>query len=429
MAGNQYGTGIAPAVIPMAQQRRRVRRPSHPFALRHRAFALQPFLVAPVQAGETLKSALVQHRTVTDPVKSAVTGWWLEHFLFYVKISQTTVPTDFLFTPGYAIPGGNLVTADSEHRYQVYTAGETNINWLGECMKPIVTHYFRSDDEDESLAAGKWTDTYIAGRVGVDIFESAMLQSVKTGVTDVNVDLNSSGTIMVGEIEQAFRQYQLAKQNNLTSMTFEDYLAQQGVNVPSEKFDAGKPELLRVNRDWTYPSNTIEPTTGAAASAASWAGSMRADKDRFFSEPGFLIGVQLCRPKVYLSAQNGTLSGFLNSANKWLPRWLNQDALAAIEDIAVASGSVDNPAAISIDLRDLFERGEQFIGGNIANGKIPVLATSDNNGVGRYPVLADVTALFVDGVTNYHVRTDGVVDLAIATALPKDPLRSIDTVF
>lgn len=429
MAGTQYGTGISASVVPMAQNKRRVRRPTHPFALRHGAFAIQPFFIAPVQAGETLKSALVQHRSVTDPIKNAVTGWWLEHFIFYVKLTQTAVPVDFLFTPGLAIPGANLVTANSQTNYQQYTAGEQNVNWLGECMKPIVTHYFRSDDEDESLVAGKWGNVYIAGRVGVDIFESAMAATVLSGVTDVNVDLNASGTIMVGEIETAFREYQLRKQNNLTSMTFEDYLAQNGVNVPSEKFDAGKPELIRYNRDWTYPTNTIEPTTGSAASACSWAGSMRADKDRFFAEPGFLIGVQCARPKVYLSGQNGTLTGFLNSANKWLPRWLNQDALAAIENIAIASNSVDNPAAIAIDLRDLFERGEQFIGADTTNARTPMISTTDGNGVGRYPVVGDVAALFMDAVTNYHIRTDGVVDLAIATALPRDPLRTVDSAY
>jgi len=429
MAGNRYGTGISPSVIPMAQSKRRVRSPSHPFALRHGAFTLQPFLIAPVQAGETLKGALVQHRTVTDPIKNAVTGWWLEHFIFYVKLTQTSVPVDFLFTPGLAIPGANLVTANSQTNYQQYTAGEQNVNWLGECMKPIVTHYFRSDDEDESLAAGKWGNVYIAGRVGVDIFESAMAATVLSGVTDVNVDLNASGTIMVGEIEQAFREYQMRKQNNLVSMTFEDYLAQQGVNVPSEKYDAARPEMVRVNRDWSYPTNTIEPTTGAAASAVSWAGAFRTDKDRFFSEPGFLVGIQLARPKIYLSSQNGTLSGFLNNAYKWLPKWANQDALAAIENIAVASNSVDNPANIAIDLRDLFERGEQFIGADTTNARTPMIATTDNNGVGRYPVQGDVAALFSDTVTNFHVRTDGVVDLNIATALPRDPLRTVDTAF
>ena len=52
-----------------------------------------------------------------------------------------------------------------------------------------------------------------------------------------------------------------------------------------------KPELITYSKEWTYPSNTIDTTSGAARSAVSWAVQLKADKDRYFKEPGFLVGV------------------------------------------------------------------------------------------------------------------------------------------
>ena len=66
---------------------RTLRRPQHPFSLMIRPFQLQPFSIAPVLPGETLKNLLTQARVVTDPLNplTRVVGWWCEHYYFYVK--------------------------------------------------------------------------------------------------------------------------------------------------------------------------------------------------------------------------------------------------------------------------------------------------------------------------------------------------------
>jgi hypothetical protein len=435
LLGENLMTGIAaqaglisPFAAPIPQnQGRRIRSPSHPFHLRSQPFVLQPFCIAPVQAGETLKNALVQSRAVLDPIGNPLIGWWLEHYLFYVKITQTAINPAFLYEPATAV--GNAIAADRLGFYQKYTAGEANVDWLGACMKPIVTWYFRNDDEDESLAAGKWSTDYIAQIVGKNVFESAQIATALTNLTDVNVDLNANSAITVGEIETAWRTYQLAKANGLAAMTFDDYLVQQGVKVESERTDEQKPELLRYNREWQYPVNTVEPTTGVPSSSVSWAVTMRADKDRYFTEPGFIIGVSVARPKVYLKSQNGSMVGFVNSAADWLPKWLMDDAVSGIERVVAASNNLDNSSEIMLDLRDLWEHGEQFVGFDVdiatATYKFNAIATTDRYGVGRYPVQADVQAFFT-GPTAYYARQDGVTDLKIATSLARDKLVSID---
>lgn len=79
----------APVGLAPAYQRsdRRARRPQHTFNIRWRPFQIQPFVLAPVLPGETLKNALIQAQIWSDPLGVAMknSGWWLECFLFYVK--------------------------------------------------------------------------------------------------------------------------------------------------------------------------------------------------------------------------------------------------------------------------------------------------------------------------------------------------------
>ena len=58
----------------LPQVGRKLRQPEHAWAVKHLPFAIQPFMIAPVLPGETLKNALLQVRAVLQPVKSALSG-------------------------------------------------------------------------------------------------------------------------------------------------------------------------------------------------------------------------------------------------------------------------------------------------------------------------------------------------------------------
>ena len=64
------------------------RRPQHSFQVEHLPYQIQPFFLAPVIPGETMENALLQARAVSDPLKHPLIGWWLEHYLFYVKLTD-----------------------------------------------------------------------------------------------------------------------------------------------------------------------------------------------------------------------------------------------------------------------------------------------------------------------------------------------------
>ena len=71
------------------------RSPRHTFQLRHKPFLLQPFMLAPVIPGETMKSLLLQSRAVTSPIANPLIGWWLEYYFFYVKHRDLDGREDF----------------------------------------------------------------------------------------------------------------------------------------------------------------------------------------------------------------------------------------------------------------------------------------------------------------------------------------------
>ena len=75
---------------PVGRMGRVMRSPRHSFIVEHRPFEITPFFIAPVLPGETLKNLLWQARAVTKPIKQPLVGWWLEYYMFYVKMRDLT---------------------------------------------------------------------------------------------------------------------------------------------------------------------------------------------------------------------------------------------------------------------------------------------------------------------------------------------------
>jgi hypothetical protein len=294
------------------QVSRKLRKPVHHFQLRQRPWTIQPSFLAPVLPGETLKNLLLQVRAISDPIKNPLIGWWAEHYVFYVKHRDLlrrddleTMMLDPSWTPATAA-GGTLVSAANVDRY--HFGG--HIDWTKLCLERIVKEYFRDDGE----ALGTYTLTSVSGATAMEIAstnESCWLDSVRneadftTAIDPTVVDGPDAGTdLNASEVQRALDMYKLQTQFGLTDMSYEEFLATHGVRMPKEASHI--PELVRYVRDWTYPTSHVEPTTGAPTSAATWKIAERADKDRFFREPGFLFGVCVYRPKIYRSKQIGS---------------------------------------------------------------------------------------------------------------------------
>lgn len=392
------------------------RNPQHRFYLEHMPFQIQPFLLAPVIPGETLKNGLFQSRVVTDPIANKLIGWWIEYYFFYVKHRDLEGRDDFT---EMMLDLDKDMSAYAQAADVWYNHAGAGISWAHLCLDRVVETYFR----DEGDATAHTINGKPAAAVNVKNWIDSAALSDQYVVDDPVVytdDQTTAGTLTASEIEAKLQMWQFQRANNLTEMSYDDWLRSYGVSAPREPLH--KPELLRYLREWQYPSNTIDSSTGAATSAVSWAIAERIDKDRFFREPGFIFGVTVARPKVYLKNAEGSAADMMDNALTWLPALMRDDPWTSMKKVAADKGPlatvVTDADGYWVDIKDLLLYGDDFV--NVARSgtglNMVTLPSADLTNK-EYPSDTDVDGLFVgDADTARQVRQDGRVDLSILGA-------------
>ena len=417
---NMVGSNSQFAIVNSARVNRKTRSPQHTWAVKQRPFVITPFMIAPVLPGETLKAGVMQARCVSDPLAagrfSSVVGWWLEHYLFYVKHSH--MPHADLFKEMMINPSAVLTgAADAVVSSTTYHAG-SGINWVQECLVPVVEAYFR--DEGETWNAHVVDGEPIAQINGNGVFDS-VATAIENNVGDFNIDLNADATITASEAAKAAMMWEYLRSNNLTEMTYEDYLRTFGVKV-DPVIDAGVPELLRYSREWQYPNNVVDPTNGSPVAGLSWGINFRNDKDRYFKEPGFVFGVTVARPKLYLGNQRGPAVHLMQDGVSWLPIMLRDNDFSSMKQVTKANSILPTATADGfwVDLADIFIHGDQFFHNTVAATQMPIggpiVALPEAGLNARYPSEAMIDGLF-KAVENNCLYQDGVMRMSILGTL------------
>lgn len=406
---------------------RKIRRPTHKWNTIQNPWAITPFMIAPVIPGETMRSAVAQARAISSPVKSDMLGWWLEHYLFYVKIRDLDAREDLtqmFVNPDWSIPAGLV---DNAANPDYYHNGRGRINWTKLCLERVVAEYFR--DEDEPVNIATYGGLPLAKANTESVFDSIVSEGDMTVLDDVPLDTNADGEITAKEADDAMRQWQMMRDLNLTEATYEDFIRSFGVRAAvAEKIEPHRPELVRYEKQWTYPANTVE--VSGVRTVASWTTSLRADKDRFFAEPGFLFGVTVARPKVYLGNQTGAAVALLDHIQTWLPAVLRPDPSSSLVHVPNGTGPVDvDPTGYYVDIRDLYLHGDQFINHTLASNAVAI--PNPTNFDTDYVSSTDIESLFVGTTPETRViRQDGICTFMIASAETRDYTaktgRSID---
>lgn len=242
---------------------------------------------------------------------------------------------------------------------------------------------------------------------------------LKTAVLedDPTLTVGADDLITGSEVDKLMEQWTYLRDMNMTDMSYEDYLRSYGVKVSEEV--TGAPELIRYVREYQYPSNHINTTSGVATSAVSWSIQERADKDRFFREPGFIFGVTVTRPKVYSATQKSALVHELMGAYDWLPAILTGDANSSLKDLPAGHGVFGGLTTenMAFDIRDLFVYGDQFLNFSIPD-VVPNTVSSNlahlpwAGGETRYVAEQELVNLFVTSDRS-KIEHDGIVSLSI----------------
>lgn len=414
------------------RQRRKQRNPQHQFQLKHRPWQITPFMLAPVLPGETMKNLLLQSRVVSDPINNPLVGWWCEYFFFYVKVRDLT-DRDFL-TSAFTDPSVDMETPASltdtgaPHgtvSWDYYYQGN-GVPWSDLCLQRVVEEYFR--DEGETWDEVQFTGSNLpVAKINQRNWMDSLKLATEEASADIDADLDADSTITAGEIDRALQQWAILQQTGLTDMSYEQFLATYGVRPKEEELHI--PELIRYVRDWTYPTNTVDPTDGDPSSAVSWSIAERADKDRFFREPGFIFGVTVVRPKVYWRRLYGSLANNMTTLYHWLPAALQAHVDGGRIEFAkeTSAGALDGKGPwvgadddYIVDLRDLLMYGDQWINyttiGDVNSSSVEAHNVSSEDLRNRgYPMFSDAKQLFVDWSADNatNVRQDGIVSLNV----------------
>ena len=254
------------SLVNLPRTSRESRRPQHTFNLRHIPYQIQPFFIAPVLPGETMKNLLMQSRVVTDPIANPLIGWWLEYYFFYVKHRDLNIRdqlTDMVLNPEFDPTSPVDITEAANAKYYHVAAG---VNWARQCLERVVEEYFRNEGE-------AWDAYTIDGMPAASISGNTWLDSVtnwadiSAAAEDVEVPLDMLsltavpgtpvGTASMEEVSGGLRMWEFQRMNNLTELTYEEWLQTYGVRIPT--VDEHRPELVRFLRDWSYPTNTERP--------------------------------------------------------------------------------------------------------------------------------------------------------------------------
>lgn len=422
---------VAPAI---QAQRRKSRRPQHRFNLVTKPFQLQPFMIAPVFPGESLKTLMLQSQVWSDPLASGMKniGWWCEYFFFYVKHrdlagwdTDTSIGKELsdMMVSNASLAG--FQDADGNAWTYCYPGA---VDFLFEATKRVVDEYFRDQGEnwdDQLLDSVPLVKIYGQGQS--DGFEKlTMATAYEDRTAAVPDDMN--------ELELSYQEWQSMRDAGMIDMDYQDWMKAYGSHVRPEEagVDLHRPEDLAHLREWSYPTNTVEPTTGVPASAVGWRVGSRMDKYKFFKEPGWLIGYNTIRPKVYLGNQQGALAGLMQTRASWLPPMLagQQNVSHIISDDA--AGPLKNVMDVGnvdywIDLKDLLNYGDQF--NNYAtpatgNSGVPFVELPLAGGARRYAASAEIMAMFSD-TTNGRMRQDGICSLSIMSPMANQPNNNL----
>lgn len=405
------------AALAQMNMRRHTRRPSHTFQLKYKPFQLQPFLLAPVMPNETLTNLMVQARAVTDPIRNKMVGWWNGMWFYYVKLSDleerdTITP---IFT-NFASDLSSLHTAADAKYYHA----ANSVNWLQLCMKRIVEEYWRYEGEAWDVAT---IDGLPAAPINLRNWTDSLLLTDTVVADDPSLTVGVDDSFTGREVEDLMLDYHLQQMMGIGSdMSYEDWLRMYGVGVTEEQVH--KPELLRFVQAWTYPTNTVEPTDGSVASACVWSHAERADKKRYFKEPGFIVGVMCARPKVYMAGLTSNAADYMDDAKNWLPPFrINDPRISEVEQAASTGPAavITDADGYKFDIRDLLTYGDQFVNYAMTVGTDNAVNLPEADGDKRYPVLADVDDFFVDETVSgaQNIVADGICNLSILT-LQKD---------
>jgi len=383
-------------VQPGDTRTRTTRTPNFPIAGTIQPQGVYPLCAVPVLPGETLTRMQTRIRLISKPIAHPLVGSWYEGWMFYVKLTDLDRALGEMFIRDDVSTDGHTAAATKARFFT--TAGQ--IDWVQKCYDRIIEAYFVNEGETAPT---------------IDGVAMAKLQNMWWGQNLVFQEVGQDPAEEMQELQDGLDPYQMARMMGMSELTYEQYLKQYGVQTV--KTEIGKPEVLRYWRSWTQPTNAIDPATGAPSSALAWSEDIKAEKDIYFREPGFLVCLQTVRPKFYLPQLTSSMVGELWGFSDWFPAHQLKQTGYGVKPLSSLDGlfqNVNGDAARNLwyDRSDFLSHGEQFVNDwtdgprlPTANGISFAADATRSQQRGEYPLPTDIDGLFKSSAT----RADKIV--------------------
>ena len=404
----------AQMIDPIAPKSRLGRYPKHAFNIRSVPFVAQPFYFAPVMVNETMTNLYMESRVVSMPILNPIIGWKQSYMFFYVRMTDllNDAIRDMFIDPLNTDLAGTLGIVANDQQY--YT-GKGGIDYAKRSVIRIVENYFR--DQDELATAHQTAD----GRFIVQFRNELYLDSL-TNKDNMPEGAAIAGATDAADLERLMMAFEQLRALGVANGTYEDFIRSYGISVPDK--DEQKPELVATFSDWTYPTNTVDPTNGTPRSAVSWVFKAGERKRKRFKEPGFLVGISVCRPKIYYSGLAGNAAAHLSRAWDWSPNYLWSYPESTLKRFTGDTGPLGDrttpPDDYFLDMRDVFIHGDQWqnhtpfnvVPADVAAEHMVALPNGSTFNW-KYPTEAQCKMFFVDTANGAYLRHDGVVSASI----------------
>lgn len=409
-----------------AREPRTLRRPQCPFNVKTRPFQIQPICFHPVLPGETLKSIMLQAQVWSDPLATALknTGFWCEYNVFYV--AHHHLPGFEVGTDGLGRDMVQMFTENESIAAHQDADGNTwsycppgGVDFLQSALQRVVDEYFREDGEAYSEATLDGVPLcHIYGPGRNDAFEELTL-AADYADRRVKLDADNDGTIYVGDEETRARmEWAATFEAGLTDMDYDDWMKAYGGGVQQawsnpDYVGHHKPEDVGYLREYTYPTNTVEPSTGVPSVAVGWRVARRLNKAVRFPHPGWIMVTNTVRPKVYLENQEGLLAAMMQTRDAWLVPQRHHEVTAShllIDDL-VGPFAATMASDYWVDIRSLLRNGEQFVNYTPTGPMFMELPLA--TGKRRYAAETEIDELFANSAAAKNFRQDGMISLQI----------------
>lgn len=400
------------------------RSPRHTFLLGCRPFTIQPFMLARVGVGDTLTNLYMETRSVVRGLRSPIIGWKQEYLFYYVRATDLALDVfkNMFVDPENEALIPTTTLEDADGNIATYCAPGA-IDWTRRALEKVVDFWFR----DEGETAFQFVDG--AGLPLAQIRDGGWMDTL-TPASEMPEGADLSEATTIADLDRLMDAFAQLRALGIQLPSYEDWLRQQGVNIP--KAEEGKPEELCRFSEFTYPVNTIDNdadsgTAGQPLSAASWVFKKTLKDPKFFEHPGFIIGIQVTRPKTYFSGLAGSLAGFADRSWDWGLDYLRDMPETRLKEFAYGTGPIpwqaDGAGAYVVDMTDDMTHGDQFISHlnwgytsdplDDDSSKHMVALPGDDTYDWKYPPAAMLGNYFATGL----IETDGFVNLSFKTLL------------